>query len=105
MALRRASTSLGVRAHLEGGDGDAAGVGGLARAECDALLDQVVGRLAGGGHVGALAHHLAATGDELLGVLEEQLVLRGAGKRDVARFGPHAAALVVLAAGMRLGVL
>ena len=89
-----------VLAHLETGGRHATGVGSLAREEGDAVVLQVLGRVKRGGHVGALAHDLAAVGDELLGILEEQGVLAGARKRDVAGDAPDAAAVL----GMPLGV-
>ena len=44
----------------------------------------------------ALANHLAAVGDERLGVLEQQRVLASAGQRDVAGQLPHAAAVALV---------
>ena len=93
---------LGVLAHLEAGHEHAAGVGSLTGHKGDAVLLEVGRGLDGRGHVRALADHLAAVGDERLGVLEQQRVLAGAGQGDVAGQLPHAAAVALVPHGTGL---
>ena len=93
---------LGVLAHLQAGHEHAAGVGSLAGHKGDAVFLEVGRGLDGRGHVCALADHLAAIGDELLGVLEQQRVLASAGQRDVAGQLPHAAAVALVPHGTGL---
>ena len=57
-----------VLGHLEAGGGDAAGIGGLAGAVEDLLVDEEVHALGDGGHVGALADEVDAVLEEILGV-------------------------------------
>ena len=87
----------GVLAHLETGNRDAAGVGGLAGRERDAAVEVVdgVGRAA---HVRSLDDHHAAVLDEHLGVIAVEFVLDGAGEGDVALDFPGLAALDELGA-------
>ena len=92
---------LGVLAHLEAGDKHTARIRGLAGHEGHAVCLEVLGRLDRGGHIGALAHDLDTVGDEGLGVLEEQGVLTGAGKRDVAGDLPAAATVLGVPSGVR----
>ena len=93
---------LGVLAHLQAGHEHAAGVGSLTGHKGDAVLLEVSRGLDGRGHVRALADHLAAVGDERLGVLEQQRVLASAGQRDVAGQLPHAAAVTLVPRGIGL---
>ncbi|MCY1292070.1 hypothetical protein D9M70_412830 [compost metagenome] len=74
----------GVLAHLQAAGGHAAGVGGLARGEEDARLDEDIHSLQGGRHVGALGHADAAVGQQGPRVVGIQFVLRRAGQRDIA---------------------
>ncbi|MNT59192.1 hypothetical protein D3C72_1966790 [compost metagenome] len=74
----------GVLAHFQAAGGHAAGVGGLARGEEDARLDEDIHSLQGGRHVGAFGHADAAIGQQRPGVFGIQLVLGRAGQRDVA---------------------
>lgn len=62
---------LGVLAHLQAGHEHAAGVRSLTGHKGDAVLLEVSRGLDGRGHVRALADHLAAVGDERLGILEQ----------------------------------
>src|SRR3954469_23141420 len=81
-----------ILAHLEAGDGDSAGIGGLAgRVEQLGVLEDVHAREVGG-HVGALGDRDAAVRDEGARTVAEQLVLGRAGKSDVARYAPGALA-------------
>lgn len=93
---------LGVLAHLQAGHEHAAGVGSLTGHKGDAVLLEVGRGLDGRGHVRALADHLAAVGDERLGLLEQQRVLASAGQRDIAGKLPHAAAVALVPHGVRL---
>ena len=93
---------LGVLAHLQAGHEHATGVGSLAGHKGDAVLLEVGRGLDGRGHVRALADHLAAVGDERLGVLEQQRVLASAGQRDVAGKLPHATAVALVPRGIGL---
>ena len=93
---------LGVLAHLQAGHEHAAGVGSLTGHKGDAVLLEVGRCLDGRGHVRALADHLAAVGDERLGVLEQQRVLASAGQRDIAGKLPHTAAVALVPHGVRL---
>ena len=60
---------------------------------------QVVRRLGGGGHIGALGHCEHAAGHQDLCIVQGQLVLGGAGQRDIRLDAPDAPALVVLGVG------
>ena len=80
----------GVLAHLQAGHADAAGVGGLARSVHDAGGQE----LADGVHI---ARHVRAFGDADAAVFQKlrrlgavQLILRGAGQREVALHPPRA---------------
>ncbi len=97
--------ALGVLAHFQRGGGYAAGVARLAGAEENAALLEVFRGVQGGGHIGALGHGEAASGHQRFRVLQEQLVLGGAGQSHVALGAPHAPALVIDAVGPGLGVL
>ena len=81
---------FGILAHLETRNEHAARICRLAGHECNAVLEEVVGRLDGGRHIGALAYDLAAIGHKRLGIFEKQGVLASARKRDVARKLPNA---------------
>ena len=89
-----------VLGHLQTGDGDTTGVGGLAGGVPDGSaagvglavgLEDVDGLL-GAAHVGALGDELAAVVDEDLGLLAGNLVLggRGQGNVNLADVGPGA---------------
>ena len=91
---------LGVLAHLQAGDQHAAGVGRLAGHEGHAVFLQVLGGIERGGHVRALADHLAAVGHQGLGVVQVQRVLACAGQCDVAGKLPHAAAVALMPGGV-----
>ena len=89
-----------VLAHLQTGGGHAARVGRLGGGKQHAVALQVGHRLGGGGHVRALGHREAAVRHQRLGAFQRQLVLGGAGQRDVAGHVPDAlAALHVLGGG------
>lgn len=84
----------GVLSHLETGDGDTTGVGGLTGGVPNSLglvgvtvsLEDIDGVL-GGTHVGTLSDELAASGDEGLGLVTGDLVLGGGGESDVDAAG------------------
>ena len=103
--LEGPAQALGVLAHLQSGGGHAAGVGGLAGQEVDAFFLEVLGGIQRGGHIGTLADGETAVGHQGLGILQQQLVLSGAGQGNIALDGPHALALVVDGIGTGLGVL
>jgi len=105
--------TLGVLGHLETGDGDTTAVGSLGWAVPDtvtlagsavSLID--IDGLLGGTHVGTLSNELAASGDEILGLLLGNLVLgsRWEGNVDLANVGPWAGTWDVGEAGLE-GVL
>ena len=95
-----------VLAHLQAAGGHAARVGGLGRAVEHAIFQIHVDRLRRGGHVRALAHYLAAVCGKQLGAGLVDLILRGAGQRDIAGDAPDAAAaFVILGGGHRLNIL
>ena len=87
----------GVLAHLETGNRNTAGVGGLAGRKSDAAVEVVdgVGRAA---HVRSLDDHHAAVLDEHLGVIAVEFVLDGTGESDIALDFPRLAALDELGA-------
>ena len=96
----------GVLAHLQGGGGHTAGVGRLGGGEEQSGTLQGRHCLRRAGHVGALGHGEAAVLDQCLGGVLVQLVLGGAGQRNVAGDLPDAgAALVVFGGGVGLHVL
>jgi hypothetical protein len=80
----------GVLSHLETGNGNTTGVGGLTGGVPDSLgllgvtvsLEDIDGIL-GGAHVGALGDELAAGGNESLGLVAGDLVLGSGGKSNV----------------------
>jgi hypothetical protein len=80
--------AAGVLLHLERAGGHAAGVGRLARGEGDTGVLEERDRLGGGGHVRALGDELHAVGDERAWRRSRELVLGGAGQRDVAGHVP-----------------
>ena len=88
--LARPVDALRILRHLETGNGDTTGVGGLAWSVPDAVgllllagrLEDVNGLL-GAAHVGSLGDELAAAGDKGLGLLLADLVLGGAWKGDI----------------------
>ena len=92
--FERPAEVLGVLAHFQAGHQHATGVCSLARHEGHAVCLEVLGCVKCGGHVRALADHLAAVGNKRLGVFEVQRVLASAGKRDVAGQLPHATAVL-----------
>src|SRR5918995_208560 len=94
--------AAGVLLHLQGRDGHAAGVGGLAGAVGDATVQKSVNGLGGAGHVRPFADRHAAVLYEPLGVALFELVLGGAGEGYVARYLPDVAP--VLVAGSLVGV-
>lgn len=104
--FERPAQTRGVLAHLKTGRSHAASVCGLRGTECHACLLELLDGLGGGRHVRALGDELAAVLYEQLRALAVQLVLGGAGKRDVAGDGPYAvAAFDVLRALDSVGVL
>ena len=85
-----------VLAHLQSAGGDAAGVGGLARAEENVVFQEDIGRADRGGHVRAFGNADAAVLHKLFGVALIQFVLGRAGKRDVGfRQFPRTLAFIV----------
>ena len=88
--IERRGRVLGVLAHLETGRRDAARVRRLARHERHAVLDEVLGRLRRGGHVGALADDLAPVITSARASSSQQGVLARAGQRDIAQALPDA---------------
>ena len=97
--------TLAVLAHLQRGGCHPAGVGRLARRKQHAVALQILGRLKSGGHVSTLGHRYAAVFHQQLGILEQQLILGGAGQRNIALDRPHAAALMILRVRAALDVL
>lgn len=107
--LRGPADTRRVLGHLEAGDGDTTGVGGLAGGVPDGLgaVGLTVGledvnRVLGGTHVGALGDELAACSDQGLGLVAGDLVLGGGGEGDVdaaGDVGPGAGAGDVLELG------
>ena len=99
----------GVLSHLQTGDGDTTGVGGLTGGVPDGgiLVSLTVGledidSLLCGTHVGALGDELAAGGDQSLGLVAGDLVLGSGGESDVDAandVGPGAGAGDVLELG------
>jgi len=81
----------GVLGHLETGDSDTTGVGGLTGSVPDGSTTLVsltvsledIDSLLGGTHVGALSDELAASGDQGLGLVTGNLVLGSGGKGNV----------------------
>lgn len=81
----------GVLGHLETGDSDTTGVGGLTGSVPDGSGTGVsltvslenIDSLLGGTHVGALGDELAASGDQSLGLVAGDLVLSGGGEGNV----------------------
>ena len=103
--LERPLQALGILCHLEGRDGDAAGVRGLGWRKEDLVLLEVGDGIERGRHVRALADGLDSVRDERLRAVEVDLALRRARQCDVALDRPDAlAALVVLRLGMRLDI-
>jgi len=105
--------ALGVLGHLETGDSDTTAVGSLGWSVPDtvALAGSTVSlvdidSLLGGTHVGTLSNELAASGDEILGLLLGNLVLGGRwkGNIDLSDVGPWAGTWEVCEAGLE-GVL
>jgi len=106
--------ALAVLRHLETGNSDTTGVGGLAGSVPDGLalallavcLEGIDGLLCAA-HVGALGDELAAGVDERLGLLAGDLVLGGRGQGDVDLAGVHPRALAfeVVELVLVLGVL
>ena len=92
---------FGILAHLETRNEHAARICRLTRHECNAVLEEVVGRLDGGRHIGALAYDLAAIGHKRLSVFEKQRVFASARKCDVARKLPNATAVLSMPNGIR----
>ena len=81
-------------------------VGRLGRPKEDAVGQQILNGLGGGGHIGALGHDGDAVGHQGLGILLVQLILVAQGQGDVAGDLPHVAAVVAVGgAGDALGVL
>lgn len=106
--------ALAVLRHLETGDGNTTGIGGLAGSVPDGLARLLlavrledVDRLLGAAHVGALGDELAAGGHEGLGLLFGHLVLGGGGEGDVdlADVHPGAGALDVVELVLVLGAV
>lgn len=96
--------ALRVLGHLETGNGNTTGVGGLAWCVPDGItlvllagsLKDINGLL-GAAHVGPLSNELAAVGNKILGLLLGNLVLSGARQSDVdLDVGPWAGTLNVL---------
>ena len=96
--LEAPAVAAGILLHFQRRGGDAAGIGGLARREKNARLLEQLHRLGGAGHVGAFGHGDHAVLDQHLGILAVQLVLGGAGQRDVAGHVPDGAAADILRA-------
>ena len=92
---------LGVLAHLEAGYEHATGVCSLTRHEGNAVGLEVLSCIDSGRHICALAHNLAAVGNQSLGILKVQSVLASAGQRDVAGKLPHAATIALVPGGVR----
>ena len=103
--LKGPAQTLGVLAHFQSGGGYAAGVGSLAGAEQNAVFLQISGGVQRSGHVGTFCHCEATVGNQHLGVIQQQLVLGGAGQSHVALDAPHALTLVIDGVGTSLGVL
>lgn len=99
--VERPGKMLCVLAHLEARHEHAAGVRCLTGHEGNAVLHEVDGRIRRGGHIGALAHNLAAIRRERLSVLERQGVLASARQSDVARKLPYAATVSLVPGGTR----
>ena len=97
--LKGPAETLGVLAHFQSGGGYAACVGGLAGAEEDAAVLEILGGIQGSGHIGTLGHCEAAVCHQHLGVVQQKLILGSAGKRHIALDAPDALAFVVLGVG------
>src|SRR5574337_510710 len=94
--LEGPGVAAGVLLHLERRGRDAAGVGGLARAERDARFLEHADPARRGRHVRAFRHRDAAVGDQPPRRGFVELVLRRARQRDLARNVPDVAAFDVL---------
>src|ERR671910_1074531 len=97
--------TAGVLLHLQGRDGHAAGVGGLAGAVGDAGVQESVHGIWGAGHVRPFADRHAAVLYELVGVSLFEFVLGGAGEGYVARYLPDIAPVLVARPLVGVGVL
>ena len=101
--LGRPIELLGVLRHLKTRRGDASGVHGLARSIGDLRRDEGVDGLRTAAHVRNLGHDLHAVGQQLLGILAVELVLRGARHGDVDLDLPRLAAREELRSGELVG--
>ena len=91
--------TLGVLAHLQGGDGHAAGIDGLGGRDNHAgLLHEIEQRLVGGGHIGHFDVILEAVGHHLLRPGHRHIVLGCAGHHHVGLDAPRLLAGEELAA-------
>jgi len=81
--LGRPVEFLRILAHFESRRRYAARIDGLARSVGDLRRDEGVDRFGAAAHVRDFGHDLHAVGQQFLGVLAVQLVLRGAGHGDV----------------------
>ena len=101
----RPGEAFGVLGHFEAAGCHAAGVGGLSGGVEEAVALEDLDGTGGGRHVRAFADHLAAVGDEGLGVVLGDFVLGCGGIRAVALHAPRTRVLEVLHALGVVGVL
>src|SRR5690554_689839 len=88
--------AAGVLLHFQGGRGNTAGVGGLARAIGNLGILEHDNAFRRGRHIGAFGHGNTAVFDQHLGVFTVQLVLGCAGQRHIARHAPDVTVFHVL---------
>src|SRR5699024_4885826 len=103
--LKAPAEALAVLAHFQSGSGNAACVGRFSGSKDHFVLLQVSGCFQSGGHVGSLADCQDTVLHQHLSVIQVQLILSRAGKRDITFNGPYASALMVLGVGTILLVL
>lgn len=102
--LEAPRVTTGVLLHLQRRGGHSARVGGLPRPEGDAGVEEHPHRLGGTRHVGPLGDRNHAVLHEERCVVRQQLVLRGAGERQVGRDRPDVPAGQMARGRTSLGV-
>lgn len=81
--------TLGVLAHLEAGNGNAARVDSLGRRNDEALLHEIEQRFIGGGHVGNFNIILEVVGEHLIRFFHADFVLECTRHADVDLLSPR----------------